>query len=67
MKPHLKRLNGYWTHSGQGVTGYGVTADGAYRQWLAMLPGRRATHLPPMPHDSLMLAALKAWQPSTAH
>lgn len=67
MKPHLKRANGYWTCQGQGVTGYGVTARSAFEQWRVMSPGHRATSSPPMPRDSRLLAALKAWQPTQAH
>lgn len=36
MKPHLRRFDGYWLCVGASIIGYGVTAQGAYKQWQAV-------------------------------
>ena len=63
-RPRLKRLNGYWTCTGQGRTGFGMKPEGAHAQWAAMDPLRP----PPLTlEQARMLAELKAWRPTQVH
>lgn len=64
-KPHFRRINGYWQCAGQDLTGYGVTADGAYSQWLAISNFEEKEPMSGI--DFELLSALMCWEPEVAH
>lgn len=79
-KPRITPWNGFYRCDGDGVAGFGVTAESAWHQWRAMLPkdmrppiklkGARFVAKMPAhstPAEDMLLMALAAWEPTHAH